>query len=68
VAIGNPSTFHALPLDAKAPPATTTVLYESTARDGPPVYFTDEARLALEPGRPVARVWRNPSRLVLPPG
>jgi hypothetical protein len=60
--------FHALPLDQKEPPATTTVLYESRRKDGSPSYFIDEARLALEPGRPVARVWRNPMRLDLPPG
>ncbi len=68
VAIGNPAIFHALPLDRKDPPGTTTELYESTAKDGRPGFYTDEGRLALERGLPVARVWRSPSRLVIPPG
>ncbi len=68
VAVGEPAAFHALPLDRKDFPATTVVLYESTAGGGPPVYFTDEGRPARESGRPVARVWRNPARMVPPPG
>ena len=68
IPVGNPALFHTLAIDAKEPPSTTTVLYESKAKDGETVYFTEEARLALEPGRAVARVWRNPLRLVLPPG
>ena len=68
VAIGNPSTFHALPLDKKDPSATTTVLYESTAKDGTPVYSIEAKPPGDDPGRPIARVWRNPTKLVLPPG
>ena len=68
VPVGEPALFHALPVDFEEPPSTTTILYESRAKDGSPAYFTDETRLALEPARPVARVWRNPIRLVLPPG
>jgi hypothetical protein len=68
IPVGNPALFHALPVGTKEAPATSTILYESTAKDGSPVYFTDEARLALEPGRPAARVWRSPIRRVLPPG
>jgi hypothetical protein len=67
VPVGDPVLFHALPADLKEPPSTTTVLYALKAQDGSPIYFTDELRLAFEPGRPVARVWRNPMRLVLPP-
>jgi hypothetical protein len=68
IPVGTPALFHALPTDAKEPPASTSILYESKAKDGSIVYFTDEARLLLEAGRPVARVWRNPMSLVLPPG
>jgi hypothetical protein len=68
IPVGNPALFHALPVDTKEPPSTTTVLYESKSKDGSIVYSSDDARQFLEGGRPVARVWRNPMRLVLPPG
>ena len=67
IPVGGPAAFHALPVDLKEPPATTTVLYETKANDGTTTYFTDEDRPATEPGRPVARVWRSPMRRVLPP-
>ncbi len=59
--------FHALPVDMKQPPSTTILLYEARKDEKAPAYTT-EARLALEPNHPVARVWRNPIRLILPPG
>jgi hypothetical protein len=58
--------FHALPVDRQEPPATTVLLYEAK-KDGNTTYFTTEARLALESAKPVGRVWRNPSKRVLPP-
>ena len=68
VPVGEPARFHAIPIDGKEPPATTTLLHESKAKDGSTAYFTDEDRPAREPARPVGRVWRSPIRLVLPPG
>ena len=62
--------FYALPADVKAPPSTTTPLYEFILRDGKVrTYSTEETSTA--PGarrseRPVCRVWKNPL-LVSPP-
>ncbi|WP_406699340.1 hypothetical protein V5E97_10755 [Singulisphaera sp. Ch08] len=62
--------FHALPADAKQPPATTVPLFEFTSPDGKTrVYST--ATTWPDPGyrraeAPFCRVWRNPTRLNLP--
>jgi hypothetical protein len=67
IPIGNPPRFHILPSKLAKPPASTTLLYESPGRDGgPPTDFVDEARLALESGGAVGRVWRNPLPMKLP--
>ena len=68
VPVGDPARFHALPADRKEPPATTTLLFETTRKDGSVAYFTEESRQEQEPGRPVGRVWRNPTRIILPDG
>ncbi len=57
IAVGG---FHALPPDPTGPPGTI-LLYELMT-DGVTTYSTTEQ------GRPVARVWRNPTRLILPKG
>jgi hypothetical protein len=54
--------FHALPPDLNEPPSTTVPLYE-VSRNGSKTYSTTG-----DGGKPVARVWRNPMRMVLPPG
>ena len=64
IPIGDPTQFHALPLDAREAPATTTVLYASPAPDGSRTNFTTES--GQDGARPVARVWRNPLGFVLP--
>ncbi len=68
IPVGEPPAFHALPADLKEPPATTTRLYEEAGPDGRPRFVTEEGRLDGSKARPIARVWRNPMKLVLPPG
>jgi hypothetical protein len=63
--IGDPPLFHALSVDREGP--TTTILHEQTGKDGLKTYST-EPRPDLGPAKPIARVWRSPMRLVLPPG
>jgi hypothetical protein len=58
IAVGG---FHALRAVLKEPSATTMFLYE-VKKDGSTTYNTTGI------GQPVARVWRNPIRLLLPPG
>jgi hypothetical protein len=64
IPVGNPARFHALPLDHPQPPPGTTLLYQA----GDQVYFVDDVLHAVYDGRPIARVWRNPVRIVLPSG
>jgi hypothetical protein len=67
VPIGDPPLFHALPVGREGP--STTVLYEQSREAGATNYSTEQARgPGLGPAKPVARVWRNPMRRVLPPG
>jgi hypothetical protein len=67
IPVGSPALFHALPVDTREPPSTTALLFESTEKDGSTTYFLEGTRTTTAPVRPVARAWRNPMRLVLPP-
>jgi hypothetical protein len=60
VPIGDPPIGHGLAVDARNPPATTTLLYESTDRRS----FSTDASGGR--AKPVARVWRNPIQVVIP--
>jgi hypothetical protein len=66
VPVGDPPLFFGLPVGQEGP--TTTVLYEQTIKNGTKVFITEQPDPALGPSKPVARVWRNPLRMVLPPG
>lgn len=61
VPIGDPPFAHGKPLDGPAAPSTT-ILRRSAGQGGKSGFSVGEV------GEPVARVWRNPSRVVLPPG
>ena len=67
VPIGEPATCYGLPVDLKNPPKTTTILYEQAGEGGAKVYNPDEPRTDLGPAKAIARVWRNPMQVVLPP-
>jgi hypothetical protein len=62
--------FHALPADFRQPPTTTTPLFEFVHKaSGQHTYSTGSAWAS--PGferseKPIALVWRNPIRLILP--
>ncbi|WP_435016425.1 hypothetical protein TA3x_003991 [Tundrisphaera sp. TA3] len=58
--------IHALPADLKDAPATTVPLYATPGRDGAPPTFATEP--PAPQAQPIARVWRNPTRVVLPGG
>jgi hypothetical protein len=56
--------FHALPADAKNPPATAVPLYEFAAEDGTRrAYSTDNSGIPAgyrRSPKPICLVWRNP--------
>src|SRR5262249_25941017 len=60
--------FHALPADAKGPPATAGPLYEVLHPDGRArVYSPADSRPGYRRAeRPVCLVWRNPMTTVVP--
>ena len=64
--------FHALPADAREPPAATVPLYALQRPDGTLIGYAtgDEPGSALDVGRrserPICRVWRNPIGVALP--
>ncbi len=63
---GLKACFHALPADAKDPPATTVLLFAFTDSKGGTVYGTEESPAPAgftRSDRPLCRVWRNPSKL-----
>jgi hypothetical protein len=59
--------FHAIPPEAKNPPAGTVPLWEYERPGSMPVYSTEESLPDLKRReRPVCRVWPNPMRLGVP--
>ncbi|WP_435010499.1 hypothetical protein P12x_001769 [Tundrisphaera lichenicola] len=65
--IGNPPRFYALSLDLEVPPSTTITLYQRKDDDvSQPTYFVEDDPAAGLPGRAIGRVWKNPSRIILP--
>ena len=62
--------FHAMPLDAAEPPATTLPLYEIVPEKQRDRAHTTDASWSEEGYRrsdkPVCRVWRNPMAVGLP--
>jgi hypothetical protein len=66
VSDGRSPLFHALPADLAKPPETTTSLYDFI-RDDEHIYSTAESLAGhRRADRPICRVWRGPSRVVVP--
>jgi hypothetical protein len=66
IPIGDPPLFHAMPVGQESSRIAT--LYERTGKDFSAFYIPDENNPAPASAKPIARVWRSPMLLVLPPG